>query len=163
MPHCANTVIIATDLNSDICSLSDLPTLQRQCTQPKPIIDFLENGDLPEDEKLAKRITLEQDEYVIENGILRHLFTSRTRDLAIVRPIIKQVTSQSRFGMTYCMHIMIPILARIIRGLTELSLLYDRGIFGETSGQTREIVVLHVIPVNDQKRHTLSESLISSH
>jgi len=75
----------------NICALTDLPSRQRECNELKPIFDFIENTTLPSDDKLARRIVLEQDQYVIEDDILYHLFTPRTRNVAIVRPIIKQL------------------------------------------------------------------------
>ena len=46
--------------------------LQRNDPDLQQIIELLESGKLPSDEKLARKLVLEQDQYDIIDGILHH-------------------------------------------------------------------------------------------
>ena len=80
------------DINTitDITGGQDIQTLQRQCPDFIPIFDYFEAGELPTDDKAVRKIILES-EFVIDNGILYHLFSPRTKRLDKMMPVIQQL------------------------------------------------------------------------
>ena len=54
-----------------------LRSLQIKDKQLKQMIDYLENGDLPDDDKHARRLILESHDHVINDGVLCHLWYPR--------------------------------------------------------------------------------------
>ena len=57
----------------------DLKTQQREDPNFKPIFTYLEDSQVPEDRNEANRIVAEAQYYVIENGILYHLYQPRRK------------------------------------------------------------------------------------
>ena len=53
---------------------------QRKDESIKVICDFIEHGQLPEKEHLAREITSDSHNYVIDDGILYHVFDKKTKD-----------------------------------------------------------------------------------
>ena len=68
-------------------------TLEIQKADPKlaAIIDYLQNGTLPADDKFARRICITSDQYAILNGRLCHLGTQRRKRNSTDQPVIEQV------------------------------------------------------------------------
>jgi transposase InsO family protein len=65
-----------------ICTLTDSPNLaqmQRDCSELRPLIEYLESGTLPANDNEARRVILESERYVLDNEILYHLFTPRRK------------------------------------------------------------------------------------
>lgn len=61
--------------------LTDIAQEQRECSDFKDIINYLENGILPKDSEKANVISAEaNNQYVMSNGILYHLYTARSRN-----------------------------------------------------------------------------------
>ena len=65
-----------------VCSIdkvedSDLRDLQLLDTQCRPFMDYLEQNLLPSDNKIARRLILENQDYVMTNGVLYHLYYPR--------------------------------------------------------------------------------------
>jgi len=81
------------DINTitDITERQDIQTLQRQCPDFIPIFDYFETGELPTDDKAARKIILESEQFVIDNGILYHLLCPRTKRLDKMMPVIQQL------------------------------------------------------------------------
>ena len=50
--------------------LKDVAQLQRQCEQCSVIMDYLEQGILPDDDKAARKLILESELYCIKQGVL---------------------------------------------------------------------------------------------
>ena len=52
---------------------------EMQCKDPQcaPFLAYLEQDQLPEDDKLARRLMLESQDYVVNNGLLYHLYYPR--------------------------------------------------------------------------------------
>ena len=65
--------------------------LQRQCLDFIPIFDYIENGVLPEDDKAARKLIFESEQFVIDDGILYHIFHPRTKRLDQIFPVVKQL------------------------------------------------------------------------
>jgi hypothetical protein len=78
----ASTYIDGTCETTNICALTDSPNLaqmQRDCSELRPLIDYLESGTLPDHDNDARRIILESERYVLDNQILYHMFTPRSK------------------------------------------------------------------------------------
>ena len=73
-------------------------TLQLQKTDPQlgQIIEYLQNGTLPTDDKTARRICITSEQYAILNGKLCHLGTQRHKRNQTDQPIIEQVCIPSQ-------------------------------------------------------------------
>jgi transposase InsO family protein len=77
---------------SAVCALDNLPSLQRDCPDLLPIIEYLESQSLPDDDKLARRVILQSEQFVLDDdGTLYHLFQPRTkhvdRNLSFTRQV----------------------------------------------------------------------------
>jgi len=81
---CINAIVDVTDG-------LDIQNLQRACPDFIPIFDYLENGKLPEEDKAARKVILEAEQFVIVDEVLYHLYFSRTKGLDRVTPIIRQL------------------------------------------------------------------------
>ncbi|CAC5362605.1 unnamed protein product [Mytilus coruscus] len=57
----------------------DIGTLQRKCPDFKDIYAYLNDGTLPENNKLARKVNIESQQYSILNGILYHWYQRRTK------------------------------------------------------------------------------------
>ena len=67
------------DIHENI-DLDKIKRGQQNDSFSKPIIDYLESDVLPEDNKLARRLLLEVNQYFVHNGILYHVWhTPRNR------------------------------------------------------------------------------------
>jgi len=65
---------------SDFIAGYDLAPLQRECTDFAHMIRYLIDGSLPDDDKSARHIALEADQYTLIDGRLYHLYTPRGRN-----------------------------------------------------------------------------------
>ena len=65
--------------------------LQRECPDYKPIFEYIEEGILPQDEKTARKIVFESEQFIIDDGTLYHLFHPRTKRMDEIVPIVKQL------------------------------------------------------------------------
>ena len=61
-------------------------TEQRKDTKVMEVINFLENGDLPDDEKQARKLALQEHTYVMIDGVLYHLDSKREHHKQVVVP-----------------------------------------------------------------------------
>ena len=64
---------------------SELPALQRGDKELKEIIDFLESGILPSEEKQAKLITCTQSQYTLIDSVLYHV--EQDGSLRVIPPV----------------------------------------------------------------------------
>ena len=58
---------------------TEIAELQQQCDDFKDIYKYLQNQILPDDEKYAKYIVIEANQYVLKDGTLYHVFQPRSR------------------------------------------------------------------------------------
>ena len=74
-------------------SYDDDITLQTQHTDTKlaHIIDYLQRGKLPDDDKLARRVVLTSDQFVIRDDKLFHLGIRRQKNNNAEQPIAEQI------------------------------------------------------------------------
>ena len=79
----------------DIDQLPDIALRQINDTQLKPIIEYLDSNILPTDDKEARHVLLESQDYIFENGVLYHLYYPRGKghkaDRLIKQLIVPQV------------------------------------------------------------------------
>ena len=71
--------------------LVDLAAQQKQCIDFKSIIDYLTDGSLPDDDKVARKTIMQAEQYVIDDGLLYHLYSPRVKNMNKARPVIKQL------------------------------------------------------------------------
>ena len=70
--------------------LADLGALQRKDKQLLAMIEYLELGILPPDDKAARRIVLQADYYILKEGILHHVAVNKNRRTKTLKPITEQ-------------------------------------------------------------------------
>ena len=69
----------ATGCSTEWTTTVNLQT-QQQDNELANIIDYLQNGNLPEDSKIARRIALTKDQFTIRENVLYHLGTNRRKN-----------------------------------------------------------------------------------
>ena len=70
---CVGAVNVGESSQSDLASLSDSEEVKKSQAEDKdisPMLTYLTGGDLPEDEKLARRIVFESKMFNVVNGVL---------------------------------------------------------------------------------------------
>jgi hypothetical protein len=81
-------------------STANLKDLQREDNLLAPIIQYLQNGTLPDDDKIARRLVIESADYVLQEGVLYHIYTPRgkgspaqraIRQLVVPHPLKKDI------------------------------------------------------------------------
>ena len=83
---------VAQDTGSaDLIQQHDVAKLQRECLDYKPIFEYIEEGILPQEEKTARKIVFESEQFIIDDGTLYHLFHPRTKRMDEIVPIVKQL------------------------------------------------------------------------
>src|SRR5208282_4272431 len=71
--------------------LDDIRDAQRHCPDFAPLLDYLQNGTLPRTDDAARKVVAQSPDFEVENGILYHIYTPRTRNVNRARAIIKQL------------------------------------------------------------------------
>ncbi|PIK54034.1 hypothetical protein BSL78_09063 [Apostichopus japonicus] len=77
-----------------VCTVDVPPNiteLQRSCQDFAELINYMETGNLPANEQVAKRISIESNQYVLYNDVLYHLYQPRTRKITPSDHTIKQL------------------------------------------------------------------------
>jgi len=69
----------------------DIETLQHESKDLRPILDWLEEGTLPESDKDARQIILQAENFQIVDGLLYHLYHPRIKRLNEIKPVIQQL------------------------------------------------------------------------
>ena len=90
--------------------LDTLGKVQDECKIIGPIKKYIVNGDLPSLTKEARRITIESEQYIVENGLLYHLYqpllevnkknTNLTQD-RMIKQLVIPVNMRSEVLKTY--------------------------------------------------------------
>jgi len=76
---------------TDLTDEQDIEHLQRQCPDFIPMFDYIEQGKLPVDDKAARKMILESENFVIKHGVLYHTFSPRTKRLDQMTPVEHQL------------------------------------------------------------------------
>ena len=71
--------------------LIDIGELQKTCDDFKPIIDYIERGELPSEKEKARKVVFERENCVLEDGILYHIHMTRSKTLSKLKPFAKQI------------------------------------------------------------------------
>ena len=69
----------------------DIRATQQQCPDCVSMIRYLQDGTLPDDDTLARKLVIQVDNYVYQDQVLYHLHTSRRKRLQEVDPVVKQL------------------------------------------------------------------------
>lgn len=75
----------------DIFADIDIRQAQRNCNELKPYIEYLESSELPSDEKLARKLVMQAEQFTLIDGILHHLYQPRAKNVHLVKPLITQL------------------------------------------------------------------------
>ena len=62
-----------------------------QCPDCKPLIDYLADNILPEDEQVARKTVFESEVYTLKDGVLYHIHEPRTKRRNLVTPVTTQL------------------------------------------------------------------------
>ena len=65
--------------------------LQHESRDLQPILNWLEDGNLPETDKEARQVILQSENFQIVDGLLYHLHYPRTKRLNKIKPVIQQL------------------------------------------------------------------------
>ena len=66
--------------STDLSEQHDVAKLQRECPDYKPIFEYIEEGILPQDEKTARKIVFESEQFIIDDGTLYHISSAHKED-----------------------------------------------------------------------------------
>jgi hypothetical protein len=79
------------EVKLEICSMDDLPQRQRDCEDLGRLIRYLESGELPPDDKLARQTVFEANEFVMDDNTLYHHSPQKDKALREDQPFIKRI------------------------------------------------------------------------
>ena len=71
--------------------LDDVRHAQRHCPDFSAILEYLEHGTLPRSDEAARNVLLQIQDYEVENGVLYHMFSPRTKNLSRALAVVKQL------------------------------------------------------------------------
>jgi O-acetyl-ADP-ribose deacetylase (regulator of RNase III)/transposase InsO family protein len=102
----SDRVAVAATMPLKLPSLEDIRQALADCPDFKDIIDYLTDGSLPSDNRRARAILLDAHNYVLDSGVLYHLFTPRTRHVQRALAVTKQlcVPTALRHDVVAAMH-----------------------------------------------------------
>ena len=66
------------------------------------IAKYLDDGELPEAAKLAKRTVYESERYFLEDGILYHTHMPHNKQRNLVEPVIQQLAVPHVYHFDFC-------------------------------------------------------------
>ena len=93
----ATVTIVEKNVSDKVAALSiaNVAEDQQICPDLGPIYNYLVSKELPDDGKQAKCIVAESDQYIIEDNILYHLYTPRSRSISKENSVVKQLAIPS--------------------------------------------------------------------
>jgi len=78
-------------ITDNLTDVQDIEYLHRQHPDFIPIFNYIEQRKLPVDDKAARKLILESENFVIEQGVLYHTFSPRSKRLDQMTPIVHQL------------------------------------------------------------------------
>jgi RNase H-like domain found in reverse transcriptase/Integrase zinc binding domain len=87
----ASIASVAVPVIGQLPDLEDVKDSIRACPDFADIFWYLSNGQLPDDDKVARKIILQAPDFVLENGVLYHLYSPRTKHLQRAKAVVKQL------------------------------------------------------------------------
>jgi hypothetical protein len=88
---CPLATINQAELHARFPTVSDIRTALPDCPDFAPMYNFLSTNELPADDKVARRITYEAPNFILEDGLLWFLHTPRTKKLDRAYAITKRL------------------------------------------------------------------------
>jgi transposase InsO family protein len=83
--------------SADLPSLDEIKLAVASCPDFAAIYEYLDNGTLPINDEQARRTVFESQEYVLDDRVLYHLFTPRTKRIDRAIAVIRQVCVPRQF------------------------------------------------------------------
>ena len=75
-----------------VIPLDDIQVRQENCPDLSRLIKYLKNGDLPEDDKLARRTCFEGNNYFLQEGVLYHISKRKASRISnVIYPTVEQI------------------------------------------------------------------------
>jgi hypothetical protein len=81
----------STHASTHVNAQTNIGQLQRQCPDFKHMFAYLESQEIPDDDKIAKRVVREASQFALLNGVLYHFFQPRTKSDTLDDRFIRQV------------------------------------------------------------------------
>jgi hypothetical protein len=87
----------STIASVSVPTFGELPDLEqirdsiRSCPDFADLFWYISNGQLPSDDKIARCVILQAQDFILEDRVLYHLFTPRTKHLQRAKSLIKQL------------------------------------------------------------------------
>ena len=73
-----------------ILTITNTSDLQKQCDYLKDLTNYIKHRELPKDDKTAKHIVFESEQYIVKNDALFHLYQPRIKHMNKASKSIKQ-------------------------------------------------------------------------
>src|SRR6267154_693809 len=83
------------EVSEEIMSIDNLQQLQRDCPELGRIIRYMQESELPLDNKMARRTVFEAEEYFFRDGVLMHHYSPRNKYKRNLDPVIEQLAVPS--------------------------------------------------------------------
>ncbi|PIK46200.1 gag-pol fusion protein [Apostichopus japonicus] len=95
-------------------------SFQRECSDFSYLVKYLETGELPEDQKVAKKVVVEAEQYVCLDGTLYLFIYRRAKNLSQADRVIKQLAVPKVLRPDVLLSYHDSIAGGVIKGLIEL-------------------------------------------
>jgi len=82
---------VGTDNGQETANIEDLQQMQKECYDLGRIIKYLETGELPLDNRLARQTVVESEDYYFREGVLNHKYSPKNKYLRKGEPVIDQL------------------------------------------------------------------------
>lgn len=92
-----NTVMAPSFTPRQLPMLEDIKSALPTCADLGDMYHYLTDGTLPTCDKQARRVILESSDFAIENGVLYHMYTPRTKHLHRAQAVVKQLCIPTPF------------------------------------------------------------------
>ena len=77
-----DNMVAGVTVASHFPNLADMQQAQSDCSEIGPIWAYMTNGTLPEDDQLARKISIDSNQYGLKDNILYHVYQPRTKGVA---------------------------------------------------------------------------------
>jgi O-acetyl-ADP-ribose deacetylase (regulator of RNase III) len=81
----------------ELPTLADIGIEIYKCDDFAKIMNYIVKGELPADEKQARKVVYEAENFDVENGVLYHLFTPRNKKLGRIFSVVRQLCIPTKF------------------------------------------------------------------
>ena len=77
-----DNMVAGVTVASHFPNLADMQQAQSDCSEIGPIWAYMTNGTLPEDDQLARKISIDSNQYGLKDNILYHVYQPHTKGVA---------------------------------------------------------------------------------